>query len=255
MNPVGKVRDDGHVVLDQRDRQATHGDRLPDQSDDLLHHLGADAGRRLIQKQERELAREQAGQGQQLLLSERELPRQAARLILQADMLDPTRGRRLVLSKCLSGVAGSEPGAPGILGRMRHESHDDVFQYGQPAEDPYVLKLAANPQAGDPMASPAADVGPSETDDTLIRPQGAGNDVQQRGLARAVRTDEGRDLPRRHGDANAAKDPEIPKALADVVQYQAVHDETPEWWNGGMMEEWILGIVEWRNNGMMQGQR
>src|SRR5205085_7447467 len=70
----------------------------------------------------------------------------------------------------------------------------DVLPYGEPAEEPRVLERAGEPRAPAPMRRPPRDVPALELDRSGARIVEAGQQVDERGLAGAVRPDQPDDL-------------------------------------------------------------
>src|SRR5262249_40479071 len=95
-------------------------------------------------------------------------------------------------------------------------------------ERPHQLKGAADAAATDLVRRKSVDAFPAESDRTSIRRKGAGNDVEQRGLARPVRADDGEDRTGRDLEAHAVAGEQPAKALADALNCKdRRHDRGP----------------------------
>jgi hypothetical protein len=69
----------------------------------------------------------------------------------------------------------------------------DVVDHGKVAEQPDVLERAGDPEPGDPVRRRPGDVATVEPDRAGRRPEEPGQDMEQRRLARAVRSDDAMD--------------------------------------------------------------
>ena len=69
-----------------------------------------------------------------------------------------------------------------------------VLAHRHPGEDLQALERAPDPRLGTAGGAPARDVGASQTDAAAVGLGDAGEAVEERGLARPVRTDEGDDV-------------------------------------------------------------
>src|SRR5205814_10183946 len=126
-------------------------------------------------------------QRQQFLLSERKTTRQ-----LVTQEVDAKELEKLLRSLALVTLdAGREEGAQAEL----PYGHDHVLQHGHVLEDASDLERPGNPQVDDLIGTKPDQHGVPESHVTLLRPVKAGNAIEQRRLARAIRSDQRRDAP------------------------------------------------------------
>ena len=108
----------------------------------------------------------------------------------------------------------------GRLGRAGRGRGLDVLPDGELREQPDVLERAREPELRDPVRRASADLLVAEDDASAGRRVDARHDVQERGLARAVRPDQAEDLAVAHLDVDAGERGESLEALLDVLAPQ-----------------------------------
>jgi hypothetical protein len=93
--------------------------------------------------------------------------------------------------------------------------------HAQPLERFYELEGAADAGVADAIGPQPRDHLAVETDGAGVGRKCAGDHVEDRGLARAVGTDQGVDGAGRHGEADVVHRPQAAEALAQPVDLQA----------------------------------
>src|SRR5690606_35473715 len=109
-----------------------------------------------------------------------------------------------------------DPVVPETLARLPCRDHHAVLEHGHPAERARDLEGAHEPRPEDPVRRQAADRRAEEGNRTRGRPMHAGDRVEQRRLAGAVRTDQSGDRVRPQRERNAI-DGAQPAELLDQV--------------------------------------
>src|SRR5262245_7786294 len=114
------------------------------------------------------------------------------------------------------------------IASAQHRADQHIVFDGERGERSHQLKGAAYAAATDLIRLKSLDAFPAESDRTPIRREGAGNDVEQRGLARAVRADDGADRATRDLEADVIDRKQPAKALADPLNCKKrCHDRGP----------------------------
>ena len=138
-----------------------------------------EAGRRLVEEQERGPRRQRAGDREPALLVVREPTGRGAVPVAQAHPGEELGGER---SSAAAGCA-------------RGDRRDlDVLEGREPPEEPDVLERPHEACRRDLRGGPGCDVAPRELDDAARGPLEAREDVDERGLSGAVRADQAQDL-------------------------------------------------------------
>ena len=96
----------------------------------------------------------------------------------------------------------------------------DVVEDGHPLEEGDVLEGAGDPQAGALVGPEARDVAAFEDDPPPLRRVEAGDHVQDGGLPRAVRADDGEDLAPEHLERHPGERPNAPEGEIDGLERQ-----------------------------------
>ena len=194
-HPVGQGLRLVHVVGGEHDRDA----RAAQAADDfprLVARIRIEPGRRLVQEQQVRSANQAQGQIQAPLLAAGKVPDLLSLLPGQAGQADHLTG--VPRCRIVTRIAGNRL-ADGQVGLDR-----DVLQH-QP--DP----LAQRPPGG-----PVARIVAEHLDPSGVPGAESLQDLQRGGLARAVRPEQGEDLPVRHGEAHAAHGLDRAIALAQA---------------------------------------
>jgi hypothetical protein len=153
---------------------AISGQRADDR--EQLRNLGAaEAGEWLIQQQQSRPARERPRQLHQAQLLAREAARERLRSSSEADSLESFTGCR------------ERRGA----GRLRNVGSDHrILQHGHASKGTHGLERAAHAQAADPVRLKTDQVGSGEHDLPPVWKQETVQEIEQRGLACAIRADD-----------------------------------------------------------------
>jgi len=177
------LEDDIHVVLDEDER---HLLALP-QAIDLVDHapafLRAHAGGRFIEQQHARLQHQRQRDIQKLLVAMRQIGRQGIGLVAQAEHVHH-------LTRALATFGQRKlPAEHGGAAAMRLHGGIERFRHGERREDAGDLKGAGNAATHDLGMRHADEIGAVEHDAAVIRLDGAGNQIEEGGLAGAVRPD------------------------------------------------------------------
>ena len=108
----------------------------------------------------------------------------------------------------------------GEIGPMQHRADDDIVLDRQCRKRSHQLKGASYPTAADLIRPAPIDTLTGEGDRTLVGREHAGDDVEQRRLARTVRTDDREDRALRNPKACIVDGKQTAKALADTINGQ-----------------------------------
>ena len=184
-----------HVVADQEHR----GARLPDPRDQLCEAgdlLLREPGRRLVEQQHRGPPCERAGELNEPLVAERQIPRQLVRVAPVADEREePARLHgEPRLARAHRGKT-DERGGQRARAAARETDHH-VLEDGHRLEEVRGLKRPADPRARDPVGREPREGARPEVHHTRRRTVVPAQDVEQRGLPGAVGPDEAVDAPR-----------------------------------------------------------
>ena len=107
-------------------------------------------------------------------------------------MMCSTRCARLDL--LAPGAAEEDHGIEHVGAQMGVPAGQDVLDHGAVLEQREVLKRAPDPDRGEPRGRDGREIGAVEQDAAAAWPQHAGDHVEQRGLAGAVRADHAADF-------------------------------------------------------------
>src|SRR5882762_10409826 len=210
---VGVGEDDVHVVLDLDDGLEPDA---PGRRHQRLHDRGLVGGahtrRRLVEQDDLGPQRECRGDVEQLLVALREVSREGAALVAQAEQLGDLE--RLALHVAVARERREQPGAapePGDDRGLQRLEHREV------REDVNQLERSGHAEPCEPHR-------PEPVDRTLLEVHGAGGgrrepgeDVDQRGLAGAVGTDDRQELAGGDAEAHAVERAELPVELPEPL--------------------------------------
>jgi len=188
-----RFRDQRHVMIDNKDGEALRCDAL-EQFVQVELFGRVEAGRGLVEQQQRRIGGERAGNLNQALMAVGEARDQFVGTRAEAD-----EGERLHRALGQRGIAAlADHGVAATLG-----ADLDVFERGHRAEQADVLERAAEAGGGAQMWRLVGDVGAVEYDPARSRLVETGEHVQRRGLAGAVGSDQRMHAaaPHRHVDA------------------------------------------------------
>src|SRR5579862_1666407 len=111
---------------------------------------------------------------------------------------------------------------PGVLARhvdvaaMHQRADDDVLLHGERRERPDQLERPGNAAPAHRVGGKAMDRLPIEDDSALIRCHSAGDQIEQRGLPGAIRSDHGEDGSLENVKADVVDGDKTAKSLADA---------------------------------------
>ena len=174
-----------HVVVDEHDGAPVR-DPL-DQRDGAVDVLDAHAGGRLVEQQQPRVQRQGQGQLEGPLLPVRERAGEHPGPVGQADLLEQVHGAWAELAHLLLGAPEpvAEPG-------RRGQGQLDVVDEGHLVEQAGDLERAGHAEVDDLLRAEPGDVAVAEVDRARGGRQEAGEQVEQGGLAGAVRARPGR---------------------------------------------------------------
>src|SRR5581483_6290607 len=190
-----------HIVLDQQDGQAEVAPQRRDQPRHGRGLLRVHARRWLVEQQQLRLGRQGAGDLEAALVAIGQVLGNLVGPVAEADQMEQV-ARSLPRFTLLARDPGRpEDGAdrPGLQPAVHPDQH--VLQGGHVVEQPDVLKRPGDAACGDLVGRQIGDVGAVEVDPAAVQRVDPGDEVEERGLASAVRAD--------HRDDRAARDREV----------------------------------------------
>src|SRR5262245_20231510 len=122
-----------------------------------------------------------------------------------------TFAEQIELSQHLVGAAARRWG----IVPAQHRADDAVCLDGEGRERPHQLEGAADAATADLVGRKSVNAVTGKGDRTAVGREYSGNDVEQRGLARAVRADDGEDRAALDTKADVIDRKQAAKALAD----------------------------------------
>ena len=222
-DPVRDSFDDVHVVLDHEDRVAAFGAELRDQLGDLVRLDRIHPGGRLVEEEQPRVGRGGARDLEPPPVRVREAVRRLVPAVAHqpiAEEREPRLGELadLALLTALAGRAEHRPedAGPGVPVRRRHH----VLAHAHVQEQAQRLEGARDPALGDLVRLEADDAAPFEEDVACGRLVDAGDEVEERRLAGAVRADHADDLSLAHVDVEPVDDREAAERHRDVAQLE-----------------------------------
>jgi glutamine synthetase len=112
---------------------------------------------------------------------------------------------------------------------LRNRPHFDVLQHRHLAEQANLLERPSHPASGEHMGFLPGGIDAIDDHDTLGRAHHPARDIQQRGLAAAVRTDQTDDLAFAHLERHAVERAKTPELLDHSGQRQHSGDPVTTW--------------------------
>src|SRR2546427_727533 len=206
--------DDVDVVLDEDDGGLPLGER----GHDDVHHgellLGGDAAGRLVEEEQRGLARRGHRDVEELPHALRDDGRRPVAVGLDAiDAQELRAGLHAVTTG-----QGRKPGAAPAVGQAVRDHQ--VFEDRHRREDLGHLERAAHTEPGDLARREADELLAAKTDRASARVRVTGDEVDERRLARAVGADDGDDLLGRDGDVDVAGGHDLIEQLRESAHLQ-----------------------------------
>ena len=166
--------------------------KVRSRSDRALLLEAAQAGGGLVQDDHDRIGRERARDFQQALLTERQIAGEVAELFAESDALQLLQ--RLGLCGALLGAVEAERAGEKPRSRARICSEQDIVEQRHVRAQFHVLERARNALGGDMTRRQARHVVVEEQDLPGVRFRRPGDQIEQRGLAGAVRADQAQDL-------------------------------------------------------------
>ena len=214
-DPIGEVEHHVHVVLDEEDRQPALARDPPDDVDGRRGVFRRQALRRLVEQQKGGLLRHRHRDLEQTLIAVRQRGRRLVRPVEQAQLAEART--RSLLARLHHRAPAHEAKVPRGL-ELDRDAH--VLQHGELGEDARDLKRPRDPAAAARGRGERGDVGALEDHAPRRRREQAGDQVEERGLARAVRPDERAELAGVHDQADVAHRPQRAEGAAEPVRLQ-----------------------------------
>src|SRR5208337_3953843 len=203
---IGQMEDDAHIVLDQHNRQVALFVQAADELRHLVGLLVAHARRGFVEQQQVRLERERHRDLGGALVAMGKFPDQAVRLAGECR----ERERLFDAATKVGRLGTTEPRAQTIAGGDLGRDAD-VLEYGQLRKDFGDLERARHAETDPALRRYAGDVAAVEQDRAGGGRDEAADQIEESGLAGAVRADYGTQL-----------------ALLDCHRYVAHGDETAE---------------------------
>src|SRR5919204_5372721 len=196
---LGDVHDDVHVVLDQQDGLA-----LSMQAENVLLHLvdhrRIDGGGGLVQEQQLGIGHERGGEREQLALSIGQRSGAGVDLFGQPGGPEqPMRALDRIGLQSAQSPSPKEPRHQPLLLVLLHE-HQQVFERAHARKDAHLLERATHAQARHAVGGGVGEIAPAEHHTPRVGGKVAGDAIEERRLARAVRADQAHELAALDGE-------------------------------------------------------
>src|SRR5712671_1427016 len=216
---IADVHHQPHVVLDQQHRHTAraHGlDKLPECEG--LRHVHARSG--LVERQQLRLGCKRPRDFQTALVAVRQAARGVVGAIAYPDIVQQLRGARFDAPFLPQRRRPAQDGADHARLRAAVPADHHVLEGRKVGEQADVLEGARNSRPRDLIGPQPADVASIEQKKSLVRRVDSGEQIEQRRLAGAVRTDEAVDLGARDRKGNAVERVDAAEALRDAFRLQ-----------------------------------
>ncbi len=193
-------------MLDEQNRGAVLAVELAKDFDHLVALRRPQARHHLVEQQQLGLGRQRPRHFQSLAVGQGQAFRELVAAIVKTE---PRQDRRCAVARLRE------------VGFAMEGTHGDVLQHAQPLERLHELEGASDagvagaigPQAGDHLAVQADGAGVGRED--------AGDHVEDRGLARAVGSDQGVDGASRNAETHVVHGAQAAEALADIGELES----------------------------------
>src|SRR2546422_959647 len=220
-DPVGVAEDDVHVVLDLDNRLDADP---PGGRDERLHDRRlvrrAHAGRRLVEQDYLRPQRERRCHVEELLVPLGQVPGLHVTLPAQTEQLGDLE--RALSNRAVGGEGREEAAA---VPETRDHRRLERLEHREVRKDLDELEGPCDPQAGQAGGSDPAHVAVPEGDGAGGGAENAGEDVDERGLARPVRPDDRDELTGADGEAHAVERAELAVELPEPLGAEDHGDE------------------------------
>src|SRR5262245_51721244 len=191
-DPIREVEEGPHDVLNEHQRRALGVD--PPDDPHRVRGLGrSQPGHELVEQEEVGPGGQGASQLEPAPVDEAQACRREVSPALEADEREKARGRALPFAPRRA------PAAPAAV----KETHEDVVDRRQAGEGPHVLEGSSDTRHAAAVGRESGDVLAPEADAPAVGSEDAGDQVEQRGLAGAVRPHDPDDRARRDLEAHA----------------------------------------------------
>src|SRR5213593_264495 len=222
-DPIRDIHDQADHVLDQQDGHATLVADAAHEPVDLGDAVEAQAHRGLVEQEHARLADQRARDLDHPLLAERELGGQPV-----LEPLHPHEGENVAAAggRCgfrLAQAAAPEGRGEHVLAEAAVQAGHHVLEDGHAAEELRGLEGAAEAARRDRARLLADERHAVETDLAAVGRIDAADDVEQRGLARAVGPDDATDLSRVEIEVDAVERDDAAEGDGDVPHDEAAH--------------------------------
>ncbi len=207
---MGDGEDHRHVVLGEKEGQPALVRDALDEPDGFAGLLGRHPRRRLVEEQDLGLERQRDAELELFLVTVREEPRDLAGLVEKAHGVEQRLGFFPVEAVH---ARHQVPAASSVT----EERRLDVLKYREAREDVGALEGATHAETAEIVGRDTGDLPVLEADAARVGPEVTGDEVEERGLARAVGPDDGADRAARNAEADSAHGLEAVEALAEIA--------------------------------------
>src|SRR2546421_7101487 len=222
-DPVRDVHDEADHVLDEHDGHAALVPDAAHERVDLDDAVEAQPHRGLVEQEHARRADQRARDLDHPLLAERELGGQPVLERLHPHEGEDVAGEGGRQRLRRAQAAALEGGPEHALAETAVQARHHVLEDGHAAEELCRLKRAAEAAGSDRAGLEADERHAVETDLAAVGRVDAADDVQQRGLARAVGADDAKDLSFVQSQVDAVERDDAAEGDGDVPYHQAAH--------------------------------
>src|SRR5712691_1677591 len=213
---------DAHVVLDEEHAEWELGDEAPEQGYEGAGLGLGHAGGRLVQQQERRLGRQRARDLQPSLITIGQIAGDLVRAGAQPHAVEQIGGPSPQPALDVLEVATTGQDITQAERDARVHADEDVLDGRHVVEEPDVLERATDAECGDLIGAKPDERAALPRHRAVVGRVEAGEDVEERRLARAVGPDDGGD-PAVEREIDAIDRGETVEALGDAPRLEAAH--------------------------------
>ena len=222
-DPVRDRRDQAHVVLDHQNGDAEQIAYVLDPEGHVVGLLDVEAGGRLVEQQQLGVGAERARQLRHLAHAVGQVDDEAVAVLLEVEELDDLLDRLAMLQ-----LHAPDRGQEQQLGEESRSlvgmaCQQQVLQQRRVLEQLDVLEGACDAERGDAVRRHVGDVGAVEDQLAAGRLVDAAHQVEDGGLAGAVRADDGEDLALLDGEAHAVDRLDAAEVDRQPVRLEEAH--------------------------------
>ncbi len=202
-----RERHDGaHHMLDHDDRDVLLGVQRAQDVDDAVRLGRTQAGHHFVEQQQLRSRRERARDFEPLAVGQGQFVRLARVLVPE---IEPPQHLARARISCVH------------VGRAQHGADRGVFEHGEFGKRAHDLKRAREPKPADMFGRGVLDALAGKGDAARIRRKDAGDQIEQRRLAGAVRADDGEDRARLDIERNIVDRDKTAEALGHALELRA----------------------------------